>query len=280
MANGAGFDYAIHSDFLIHWTGWDIDKEYDPEWYCPYKMKISEAATRAYIARLDNILTHGLWMTKEENPELYNSVALPAAPRCCFSELKLSESRRHARRYGRLGIGVKRYFLFNRYGRPVIYFGGYGTKSVKDTFLEVCSRDLRDEGLLSYFKPMSSAPPNLNYDLYAESEWRMIFLENNGEYEGLLKKRLLIDPRDEGNREAHAYFQGLESEQRDKLRYLIPLDGWFSMIIYPSQVVKNEVQRDTKLGIAEKIEKTRWGAIAVEKESRPIEVTLDNCRNF
>jgi hypothetical protein len=59
-----GFDYSIHSDFLIHWTGKDID---------------------------ENLI-----------------IDVPAVPQTCFTELKLSQSRAHAREYGRLGIGGKR----------------------------------------------------------------------------------------------------------------------------------------------------------------------------
>ena len=281
----ASFDYAIHSDVLIHWTGKDIDTDYDPHWDRHYKMGITKKAKDAYVERLDNILTYGLWITKEEKPEQYNSVDLPTPPRCCFTELKLSESRKHARKFGRLGIGVKRYFLFNRFGRPVMYFGGYGTNSVKDKFLEAClgawKENLRIKNMLSFFKPMSSTPPNLNYDLYAESEWRMIFLEDDEEYRSLLEKGWIIDPKDKRNQEAHAYFQRLKKEQQDKLKYLVPLDGWFSMIIYPALDVKNEAQQNAELGFAEKIKKTRWGqGSRVENGNRPVEVTLDDCRNF
>ena len=37
------FDYAIHSDFLIHWTGKDIDEEYDKNWYDSDKSKTSKS---------------------------------------------------------------------------------------------------------------------------------------------------------------------------------------------------------------------------------------------
>jgi hypothetical protein len=33
--------------------------------------------------------------------------SIPSIPKVCFTELKISESRNHARRYGRLGIGLR-----------------------------------------------------------------------------------------------------------------------------------------------------------------------------
>ena len=106
------FDYAVHSAFLIHWTGKDIDSEDDQHWYRSAKSKTSKYCTEAYIERLKNILKYGLWMTEEQKDDLYfghnDAIKIPTIPQTCFTELKLSESRKHARRYGRLGIGVKR----------------------------------------------------------------------------------------------------------------------------------------------------------------------------
>ena len=61
------YDYAIHSDFLIHWTGKDIDNEYDESWYNSDKSKTSKSinVTDLYLKRLRDILTHGIWMTSE-----------------------------------------------------------------------------------------------------------------------------------------------------------------------------------------------------------------------
>jgi hypothetical protein len=103
------YDYAIHSDFLIHWTGKDLDEELQPDWYEGYHYSKTEPkADDRYLHRLRDILTHGLWMTQEGERKFRvgsSKIAIPAVPKCCFTELKLSESRRHAARYGRLGIG-------------------------------------------------------------------------------------------------------------------------------------------------------------------------------
>lgn len=100
------FDYAIHSSFLIHWTGKDIDDLYDKKWYEKDKSETSEDVSRLYIKRLHDILKYGLWMT-EENKLRFSKIVIPTIPKTCFTELKISESRKHAKQYGRLGIGVK-----------------------------------------------------------------------------------------------------------------------------------------------------------------------------
>jgi hypothetical protein len=209
------FDYAIHSDFLIHWTGKDIDCLHDPLWHQLDKSKTNADCTAAYIKRLHDILKYGLW--------------------------KLSESRKHAKRYGRLGIGVKRPFIFQRLGRPLVYSGVH-ERIKNDKFLEACANELKNADLLNFFKPMNSSDI-LNYDFYSESEWRIIYIDE------LLSKRLIIDPRDKNNSEEHEYFKSLTTLQQDKLEYLIPLDGWFSMTIYPSLAVKNRAQQDISNGI-------------------------------
>jgi hypothetical protein len=118
------YDYAVHSDFLIHWTGKDIDAEHHPTWYnSDHRSKTDPIVDEHYLNRLRDILTYGLWMTDEGERKFQvgsTEITIPATPQCCFTELKLSESRKHAARYGRLGIGVKRPFLFQRCGRPLV----------------------------------------------------------------------------------------------------------------------------------------------------------------
>lgn len=236
---GQSYDSVVHSDFLIHWTGKDIDRKHDKDWYTDRSSKTNERVTELYACRLKDILTYGLWTTgSDEDPFQVNSksITIPSAPHCCFTELKLSESRRHAHRYGRLGIGVKRGFLFERFGRPMAYFGFRATNH-RDKFLEACEADLKDKTLLNFFKPMNlREPARLDYHFYSESEWRILFFEE------LLKMRKIIDPSDPANEKEHAYFKSLTPREQEKLKYLIPLDGWFAMIIYPSGQVKNACQ--------------------------------------
>lgn len=266
-------DYAVHSDFLIHWTGKDIDQFYQPDWYADHSSKTNDAAENAYRKRLADILQFGLWMTSEPGFEIAGGRS-PETPKCCFTELKLSESRRHACRYGRLGIGVKRPFLFERSGRPMAYFGFRVTSD--DPLLNACARDLQDRNLLNFFKPMNSGR-TLNYDLYSESEWRILHFRE------LLAARKVIDPRDEKNAREHAYFKSLSTDAQAKLKYLIPLDGWFATIIYPSLTIKNWAQRDRESSVRLEIERIKSQpdrGNRVEEGNWPIEVHLDSCGHF
>lgn len=283
------FDTAVHSDYLIHWTGKDIDEQYQPNWYDDFHSfrapEIREILA-PYLDRLRNIVTFGLWMTEEPSRSFgvgTETITIPPTPQCCFTELKLSESRRHARDYGRLGIGVKRPFLFKRFGRPLAYFG-FDDSSHNDKFLEACASELRDKRLLNYFKPMNRDASNLSYELYAESEWRIMYFEALEE-EGFIK-----DPRKAENTDEHRYFNSLTKEQQSRLRYLIPLDGWFTMIIHPSVHTKNLVQWDADNGISEAIRRIKSNphdhANRVEglkgpvRGNWPLQVELDACRHF
>ncbi|MFZ0545322.1 MAG: hypothetical protein WAM60_07780 [Candidatus Promineifilaceae bacterium] len=275
------YDYAVHSDFLIHWTGKDLDESHDPCWIDSDKSNTDSnvALNEAYLERLRNILRFGLWLTEEDElilPLPGGKVSIPNIPKTCFTELRLSESRKHASRYGRLGIGVKRPYVFRRFGRPLAYFG-FNTASQEDVFLQACAQDLQDKRLLNFFKPMNTSLP-LEYDLYAESEWRILFFEE------LLKERRLIDPRDEKKADSYEYFKKLSAAEQQKLRYLAPLDGWFQVIIYPSLRIKNLAQQDTSYGIREEIsrikERSNDHGNRVEGGNWPMEMDLDACRNF
>jgi hypothetical protein len=279
------YDYAVHSDFLIHWTGKDIDAEHQPNWYDDYRSKTEPVVDDSYLRRLRDILTYGLWMTDGEDKIRVGSktIPIPVIPQCCFTELKLSESRRHAACYGRLGIGVKRPFLFQRLGRPLAYFG-FAEQRHDDRFLEACARDLRDQRLMHFFKPMNRKIGRLTYDLYAESEWRILFFDE------LLASGKIIDPRDDINVEEHAYFKSLTLKQQNTLKYLLPIDGWLAMIIYPSLTVKNHAQWDSKYAIEEEIKRIKSNPSdhgnMVEAPGKagwgnwPIELDLDACRHF
>jgi hypothetical protein len=275
------FDYAIHSGFLIHWTGKDIDRKYDQPWHESDKSKTDKSCTKAYIERLKDILKYGLWMTEDlkdikRESDLYidaRIISIPSIARTSFTELKLSDSRNHAKEYGRLGIGVKRPFVLDRFGRPMVYFH---EKRI-DEFFMVCLEKLKGTDLLNFFKLMSSKETPQTFDWYAESEWRIIFLEK------LLNNEYILNPRDKKNIDEYNYFNALTPDKQKKLRYLIPLDCWFSMIIYPSLSVKNEAQDSDE--IRKLIRKIKDRVFfrpcpGDEIKNQPIELDLDACRNF
>jgi len=67
------------------------------------------------------------------------------------------------------------------------------------------------------------------------------------------------------------------------LKYLIPLDGWLAMIIYPSLDVKNKAQQDDSTGIKQQIKRIKDlddQGNRVENKNWPIEIDLDACRNL
>jgi hypothetical protein len=111
-------------------------------------------------------------------------------------------------------------------------------------------------------------------------------------FDELLAKRSIIDPRIPTNTKEHDYFKTLTSQEQDKLKYLIPLDGWFAMIIYPSLHVQNPSQWELDRGIVAEIERIksnednhankveRGGLKNPVRGSWPIEVNLDSCRHF
>lgn len=74
----------------------------------------------------------------------------------------------------------------------------------------------------------------------------------------------------------------LVPEQQKILKYLAPLDGWFSIVIYPSISTKNSGQSGSSevRKLIESIKQRKDHAHHVEGLNWPIEVNLDSCQNF
>ena len=89
-------DYAVHSDFLIHWTGKDLDKRYDPNWASARRSGTETPKLQdEYLKRLADTLRYGFWLTEtDESPVRFKAGAgtsvIPSTPKVCFTELKLS----------------------------------------------------------------------------------------------------------------------------------------------------------------------------------------------
>lgn len=281
------FDYAIHSDFLIYWTGKDIDNEYDERWYESDKSKTNKNCdvTGKYIERLYGILKHGLWMKKSTDSETIRvngkKFEKPLVARTCFTELKLSEVRKHAKKFGRLGIGVKRYYLFDRLGSPMKYVQ-FNTKNLFFPPYSIYDRNNPEYEKLSFYKHMCSGEP-LTYDLFSESEWRIIYSENIKEKLKNQKPEclsLFVNPKESDDKELKQFYDRIPGE---KPEYFLPLDGWLAMIIYPSLDVKNKAQQNDATGIKQEIQRIKNlkdQGNRVEGKNWPIEVNLDACRNF
>lgn len=266
-------DFSVHSDLLVHWSGKDIDEEHQPNWVNEDQSDITDETVDAYVRRLRDILKFGLWMTEQPSWITPNKTRVPSMACLCFTELKLSQSRAHARRYGRLGIAVKRPFVFKRGGRPVVYFEPRFGEDVMVTQLSGIEEGRK---LLHFFRPMDSGTEKrLQYDIYSESEWRIV------EHTGHRWEKYVIDPRGKADSDVKSYFNSLSDREKKKLRYLVPLDGWHAGIVYPGLKIKNEAQRKGSeiRGLIREIA-TRGGASSVEGENLPIELDLDLCRNL
>lgn len=120
----------LRSDFLIHWTGRDIENKHKDH---------PAAKQEEYVARLRNTLDSGLWMnkTKEEiaggdGTRIEHGRLRPVT---CFSEIKLSDVRKHTERYGCLGLGFSRDFVIRRFGAPVQYVSGMEDDIIVENFV-------------------------------------------------------------------------------------------------------------------------------------------------
>jgi len=287
------FDFAnpVHSDFLVHWTGRDIDDQYDPNWEKRNDPKLNQDIIKPYVDRLKNILQYGVWMTSSNNdqPLRYNSKLVNRPPfyRTCFTELKLSEARVHAKRFGRLGIGFKRPFVMNSKGAPMVYFrdefGNWFFAPFENGGTEVVLP--QDPWWTYYLKSMNEGEPGggyLQYTNFHESEWRVIYSAEIEKQFG--KIRGIVEPKDA------SFLLYLDHCKVPVLKcpgYLLPLDRWFAFIIYPSLAVKVKVEANAE--IRDLIEKIKPIApidfcinesAGCEKYSKPFGIDLDACRNF
>lgn len=266
-----------HSDYIVHWTGREIleEKGVDRIPHFPVR-KYDPDIVNAFLKRLKDILRYGLWMTKNESKNesdhciVVNKTLLkkPDVARVCFTELKLSDSQWHAGAFGPLGIGVKRYYLFNRLGAPVHYihdtpslflppFSGVSQEEeqVSPVAYAVSDPESPDFELFSFYKNMSRSRSEqgfLEYDLYEESEWRIIFSDDIRRR--LLKEKLkyFVDPKnppddlpDKVRDDIRRFYESLES--KTKPEYLLPLDEWFALIVYPNLQIKNASFADEEI---------------------------------
>lgn len=287
----------VHSDFIIHWTGKDIKPENGIKWTESLSSSTDAILTEKYLQRLRNILKYGLWMTEDpedENLKIYKGeIKRPVHSRTCFTELKLSMARSHAAKFGRLGIGFKRFFLFDRIGAPMIYFSEDRHNWSQPPLFD--NRNISDNDYYAcFFKAMTqkSKDSPLHYNLFDESEWRIIYskgIKNRLDEIGLSHiNSLFINPEDIIDREFIDYC----NNSKTKPKFLIPVhDKWFAMIIYPSIQVKVKAQADDEIRFLIKSCKKLYDSdmdkntnvkntAQWEHYNYPIEIELDTCRNF
>ena len=254
------------------------------------------------MERVRNTLKFGMWMVDEKPLEKgarqelstsrskhdgrgYDNKEVYVA-RTCFTELKLSEARKHAYEYGRLGFGIKRTYLFRRAGLPMIYFNNKVGFTGHPNWIS--DAILKSDFAPAYLKHMSEKE-DLNYKYYSESEWRIICPnvdnftlrhdEDHLEQKVLDKvKDLIVDINGNLDEEVKKYGNGVSKGELEKfkeelekqaiikktgLRYLLPFDFELAVIIYPSPKIKILAERDDE--IRKLIKNTRYWRRKEEK---------------
>lgn len=164
----------IRSKFLVHWPGRNISEASCDE----------DAKRVLYIQRLRDAYVDGIFARKCDEGTL-RQMQLKRVVRICFTEIKLSQTETHTRRYGALGIGFERKYIINRGGRPVIYIPFQAeNKLMEDTIRYVYTHskgEMRNRlrWLFAFVKRMSDKPlTHVDYQDYLEEfEWRVVYGE-------------------------------------------------------------------------------------------------------
>ena len=165
----------IHSKFLIHWTGKDIED----------KNCLVTEKSGMYVERLKDDLEKGLF-TKRTSEDSIRQWKIKNLVRICFTEIRLSQAQTHAKRYGKLGIGFTPDFIMNKGGRPVIYIP-YNAKNdgrlLEDSIRNVYEKskdnaeiNRSSKWIMAHVKRMSNGRDE---DYYEEMEWRLVYDESS-----------------------------------------------------------------------------------------------------
>jgi hypothetical protein len=194
----------LRTDFLIHWTGKDIERN---------RSNLREAHRDAYVDRLINILHEGFWMTIPDEKIIgnNNSWIEYKAPMTCFTEVRLSETQEHAKRYGLLGVGVSRKFVLDRFGGPVHYVRNDTFECIignVNQILNFLQKSEQNE-LVNYFAINSAFLKNMSSDVkddftfLNEQEWRIVHTHKQTDLERIFetdvqqpKYKISLQPND------------------------------------------------------------------------------------
>jgi hypothetical protein len=109
----------IHKKQVFHWIGHHIENSNSTARI----VRFDDSARQKYIDALRGAITHGLWVKKPRDPDCLGNVASGrhfevSRPIACFTEWLADESLSHTTRYGRLGLGFPRRYVFDRGGHP------------------------------------------------------------------------------------------------------------------------------------------------------------------
>jgi hypothetical protein len=239
----------IHTKFLVHWT--------DRKFLDPNRDDLDNNLRHKYVERLIDILEKGFYMnigTEKIYGSLKKESIQGQISRTCFTEIRLSSAKKHAKTYGKLGIGVDRDFVIQRYGNPVFYVmnGDYSNvvtcAAIVRDFLKKNDKSVKyDESprnqfetLLGYLKNMNEKNENeLTY--YDELEWRITHLTR-------LEKEYVVPE----NRKEHIYRIKLSKED-------------IKVIVFPDSSTMGMALNDDRV---------------LKSIDNPNCVTLSDCENF
>lgn len=233
---------SIHSKFIIHWTGRDLNSSNSP---------ITPKIRQHYVGRLKNDCQNGLFMRPgEEKINGRNNTWIQAKiTRVCFSEIKLSVAEKHANLYGKLGIGFERSFIVSRLGNPAIYVQNAANGLIVESFDKMRgfvngnqSMTKSLEIALGFVKNMSPVT-NQNFELYDEMEWRIVLIDD------------LID----------TYIVTQNSAANIYRLIFQPSD--IKLIVFPDKDTKEIAMQDSYIR-------------SFFNNSYPIMVTIQDCKNF
>jgi hypothetical protein len=164
----------IHSKILIHWTGGkDIEKAKPPD-----KPKL-------YVERLEDYIQHGLYAKRSSESSL-RKMKVKNLIRLCFTEIRLSQSKTHAKRYGKLGVGFSRDFILKKGGRPVIYVPYQPIKGyciLEESIKSLYKKNKNNPELKRYAKYILAHVKRMDNgnteDYFEEMEWRLVWDESS-----------------------------------------------------------------------------------------------------
>lgn len=241
----------LHTKFLVHWTGKDFHID---------RNNLTDEYREKYVERLKDTLDKGFYMKKgsERLWDNKNGSIKAETARTCFTEIKLSLARKHATKYGFLGIGVDRNFVLERYGNPVFYqYNGKNNCIAENLRYLRAYLEKRDEieekskeeswlrkleVILVYCKNMNDRDEQ-EFSCYDELEWRIVHLDR------LLEERKI------------------EKDKQEEGVFRIPLNPKdIQLIVFPDKFTRD-------LALSDKL-------IRDKRRNNWIITTIDDCKHF
>ncbi|MDD5673091.1 MAG: abortive infection system antitoxin AbiGi family protein, partial [Chitinivibrionales bacterium] len=167
-------------DYLINWTG-GKPGDISPGVELPELLNPDQE--RRYLERLEDILMNGFWMT--ENSDKIDgkggSWVKNYSHMMYFTDIQLTDAHIHTLTYGFLGIGVKRVFVLERDGSPVIYLRNHNSDNYVSFLNEIMNVLDHSSEVYKHFSLIGDLTKQMstyNSDDYCylnEREWRIVF---------------------------------------------------------------------------------------------------------